>query len=168
MLSRLSKRTDVNKPEGVTLRTAVESDVDALVALEQNFAPEDRFDKATWRRLLRGHTVTVVAESAGEMAGAAMVLFRRTSKVARLYTISVGDRFRGRGLSHALLQEVETRARVKGCDTLSLEVRESHIRAMRVYEQAGFSVVARLEDYYPDKEAALRLRKPLPSEANRT
>ena len=122
----------------------------ALAALEESFPAEDRFDRRTWRRLLSGHSATLVAESAsGALHGAAVMLYRRGAQVARLYSITVAPEARGQGLARALMAACEADAAGRG------------FRAIRLYEAGGYRVIATLESYYPDGEAALRMEKPL-------
>jgi ribosomal-protein-alanine N-acetyltransferase len=40
-------------------------------------------------------------------------------------------------------------------------VRATNSSAQRLYESAGYRVIARLESYYPDGDAALRMEKTL-------
>ncbi len=78
------------------IRPATETDIPALVALEQNFPPEDRFSVRTWRRLLRGQSLAYVAVSDDEICGAAVYLYRTGTKVARLYSLTVAPSIVGR------------------------------------------------------------------------
>ncbi len=143
------------------IRPARARDLAGLVALEAGFPEADRFDRRTWRRLMAGHTRTLVAEADGRLAGAAVLLFRARARVARLYSISVAPHGRGQGVGARLLAACEAEAAARGCVRLRLEVRASNARALRLYESAGYRVLARLESYYPDGEAALRMEKEL-------
>jgi len=44
---------------------------------------------------------------------------------------------------------------------MRLESREDNVRALRLYESAGYARFARVEDYYADGAPAVRLEKPL-------
>lgn len=46
--------------------------------------------------------------------------------------------FRNKGVGRALLEEVETRARLRGCCKLTLEVHDSNDGAKRLYRRFGF------------------------------
>ena len=146
----------------VAVRPATEMDIPALVALEQGFPPEDRFPARTWRRLLRGQALAYVAGSPAAIAGAAVYLYRRGTRVARLYSLSVAPAHRGRGLAGALLARGEDDARLRGCTRIRLEVRQSNLPAIRLYERHGFRVMAKIPSYYPDGETAARMEKPIP------
>lgn len=148
------------------IRPGNEADIPALVALEQGFPPQDRFPVRTWRRLLRGNARAYVAVSDEEIIGAAVYLFRAGSTVARLYSLSVSPAHRGRGIGTALLSAGERDARSAGCDRIRLEVRQSNVTAIRLYEHHGFRVLALSQSYYPDGETAVRMEKPILPEAS--
>ncbi|WP_291075268.1 N-acetyltransferase [Hyphomonas sp.] len=143
------------------VRAATRDDIAALTGLETAFPEEDRFSRQTWQRLLRGNSAILVSDGESGLAGALVLLFRRTSRIARIYSISVAEAARGTGLSDALLSESEDISRQRGCVAIRLEVRESNSRAKRLYERHGYRVMARAVGYYPDGEAALKMEKPL-------
>ncbi len=143
------------------IRTATPADLAALVAMEEAFPEVDRFDTRTWRRLLAGRSFTLVNETDGGIDANATVLLRKGSSIARLYSISVALAARGRGLGRALLSASEQFARAKGAKRMRLEVRATNKSAHRLYEAAGYRVIARVESYYPDGEAAHRMEKVL-------
>lgn len=148
------------------IRPASVGDLDDLVRLEQAFPEEDRFPRRTWRRLLGGHTVAHVAVSGGTLVGAAVLLFRTGSRVARLYTLSVTPELRGKGIARQLMAVGEAAAAEKDCDRMRLEARESNQHAILLYERSGYRVIARVAGYYPNGETAVRMEKPLGSSAS--
>ena len=145
----------------VRVRRAAPADAPALAALEAAFPEIDRFDARAWRRLLAGHSSVFLAEADGQPAGAACVLFRKGAKAGRLYSLSVADRARGRGIGAALLAACEADASARGCNRMRLEVRQTNVAAIALYERTGFRIVAHLDRYYPDGVSALRMQKPL-------
>lgn len=143
------------------IRAATLADLGALVAMEEAFPEVDRFDQPTWRRLLTGRSATLVHETAGTLDANAILLFRKGSDLARLYSISVAPAARGRGLGAKILAACEACARKRGAKRMRLEVRASNSAARRLYDSAGYRVIAALESYYPDGEAAHRMEKVL-------
>jgi [ribosomal protein S18]-alanine N-acetyltransferase len=146
---------------GDVIRRSTLADLAALVALEAGFPDEDRFDRRTWRRLLSGQSATLVHESGGVIDASAVLLFRQGSDIARLYSIAVAPAARGHGLGARLLAACEEHARSRGAKLIRLEVRSTNSSAHRLYEAAGYRVIAALESYYPDGEAAHRMEKVL-------
>lgn len=141
------------------MRLAGSEDLAALIQLEASFPPADRFDRPTWRRLMSGHCAVLVEDNqqSGGLAGAAVMLFRWGTQVARLYSLVVSPHHRGQGHAHRLLDACVSTAIIEGCDRLRLEVRASNTSAISLYERFGFRVFARTPSYYDDGETALRM-----------
>ncbi len=148
---------------GAGIRAALPADLDALAALERHF-PGDRLSPQSLRRLLHSASAEVwVYEEDGCVAGNAVLLYRRNSLQARLYSIAVHPSYQGRGIARALLAHAECAAGERGCRVLSLEVRSDNAPALRLYRKAGFQLMRRIADYYEDHAPALRLEKPVAS-----
>ena len=135
----------------ISVREAADDDLDALVALECATFETDRISLAQWRRHVASDTACVlVAGPRGRVDGAAVVLYRRNSRRARLYSLAVAETARGRGLAKALLAAAEMEALRRGCDLLVLEVRTDNPAAIALYEQRGYRRAARLPAFYED------------------
>lgn len=148
------------------IRPARASDIDALVRIENAVFPSDRISRRSFRQLIERATVeTRVAEIDGAIAGYFMVLFRRGSAVARLYSIAVAGEHGGSGIGRMLLAEAERIAYDHDRLFLRLEVREDNRRAIRVYEKSGYRRIGLEPDYYEDHAPALRYEKVLRGEA---
>lgn len=141
------------------LRRARASDIDGILALEQHF-PGDRMSRASLRRLLRVTSACLWVISAERCIVAALVLLtRRGSSVARIYSVVVDPAQRGLGLGHRLVEVAERGARAVGCSAISLEVREDNTAARALYAKLGYLEQRRLPGYYEDGADGLRLRK---------
>jgi ribosomal protein S18 acetylase RimI-like enzyme len=144
------------------IRTARASDVDDLAAIEKAVFSSDRISRRSFRLFIERETAeTLVAEVDGRVAGYAIVLFRKGSGVARLYSIATGPFFGGLGVGRMLLASAEDAAFEHDRMMLRLEVREDNGRAIRLYEQAGYRKIGREPGYYEDGETALRYEKTL-------
>jgi ribosomal protein S18 acetylase RimI-like enzyme len=144
-----------------TMRPAELTDLDALAALEQRAFTTDRLSRRSFRRLLAARTAAlIVAELDGRFAGYALVLFRKRTTVARLYSIAVVPELGGHGIGTALLTAAEDAAR-RRMTAVRLEVEETNARAIRLYRRAGYRPRGRQAGYYQDGTAALRFEKPL-------
>jgi ribosomal protein S18 acetylase RimI-like enzyme len=102
----------------------------------------------------------LLAES-GAVLGYALVLFRRDSRAARLYSLAVKPGSSGRGIGSQLLAAAEGAARDRGAALLRLEVRADNADALRFYESHGYVLFGRRDEYYADGMAALRLQRAL-------
>jgi ribosomal protein S18 acetylase RimI-like enzyme len=103
----------------------------------------------------------------GELAGYALVVFRRGSRVARLYSIAVDPAARRLGLGRQLLRSAEQAAVAVGAEEMRLEVRADNGAAIAAYEGAGYQPIGRYSDYYEDRADALRLAKRLGAAADK-
>lgn len=144
------------------IRRARLADLDALVALEVEAFSADRVSRAQYRRhLVSASARVLVAIQGSQLAGAALVLFRRGSQVARLYSLATANRSRGSGIGAALMGAAEAAALERGCRSMRLEVRVDNRAAIALYVRAGYDVIGRYAGYYADGSDALRCGKAL-------
>ena len=149
---------------GVEIRDAEDDDLAGLNALEAQSFASDRMARQDLRRLLHRQSARLrVAGGRGIVAihGYHLVLFRKGSSVARLYSIAVDDSRRGRGLGQRLLADAEAVAAGRKATALRLEVREDNLSAIRLYERRGYRLIGSYSRYYADKTDALRYEKQL-------
>jgi ribosomal protein S18 acetylase RimI-like enzyme len=144
------------------IRPAEARDIGALVAIENAVFATDRISRRSFRQLIeRESAETLVLEEAGQVVGYAMVLFRKGTAVARLYSIAVAPDRAGTGAGGRLLQAAEDAAWEHDRLMLRLEVRADNARAIAVYEKRGYRRIGREADYYADGMTALRFEKTL-------
>lgn len=154
-------RRKAAEPPAAIVRRARAGDLDVLIGLEALF-PSDRMSRAGLRRLLASPSAALwVAEVAGRVAGNLVLLTRRNSRRARIYSVAVDPSCRGLGIGTRLVKAAEDHARGLGLAEVSLEVRYDNQGARRLYRRLGYGETARLPAYYDDGADGLRLRKPL-------
>jgi len=168
-MRRGAERRPVTRPHGqsprAAIRRATAADIPALVALENRTFSGDWLSPRSFRHLiLRGHAATLVEEWQGEVRGYAVVFFRGTSRVARLYSFAIAPEHRGQGLAAALLAAAERRALAHGCSTMRLEVRKDNPRAQTLYRKFGYHAFGSYAAYYDDGMDAVRMEKRLDGE----
>lgn len=150
---------------GVSLRDAVTADLDDLSAVEASSFASDRMTRASLRRLIGRESarlrVAVLGRGRGAILGYHLVLFRRGSSVARLYSIAVDRRARGAGVGRRLVVDAVAVAAAGGRRVLRLEVRRNNRRAIALYRSRGFDTVGERACYYADGADALVMEKPL-------
>ena len=148
----------------VRLRKARLTDIDALMALEHSVFTVDHLSRRSFRNFLTSpHSVLMVAEEGGTIAGYVHVLFRPQSKAARLYSVGVVPQAAGRGIGIALLQAGGRAARRRKAPVIRLEVQPGNRAAIARYEKSGYRATGRLPGYYNDGSDALRYEKVLGS-----
>ena len=79
---------------------------------------------------------------------------------AYVFNIAVDERYRRRGTGYALVRELITYGKKYGLCFITLEVRESNVPAMSLYEKLGFIKVGERKEYYSDPtESAVLMTK---------
>jgi ribosomal protein S18 acetylase RimI-like enzyme len=161
-------RTAPAQHHQLRLRPAQASDLRALIALEELAFASDRMSRRSLRRFLAsGEAATIIAEIDGRLAGYVLVLFRRDTGIARLYSIAVAPDCAGRRIGAILVRAAEQAAVERGAARLRLEVHAANDRAIALYRRLGYREFGRHQEYYEDKGNALRFEKRLAPDSPR-
>ncbi|MDB5987316.1 MAG: family N-acetyltransferase [Nevskia sp.] len=143
------------------VRRAHAGDGSAILTLEELF-PSDRMSMRSVRRFLTAANArSWVAELEGAVVGNLILLTRKGSRIARIYSVVVAPPARGRRFGERLVTAAEIEARTLGLQALSLEVRADNAAARALYAKLGYQEAAVLPGYYDDGGDGLRLRKAL-------
>jgi len=147
---------------GAVTRKATPDDIEALLRIEERCFDADRISRRSFRALIARPTAeTIIAEEGGTIVGYAMILFRKGTALARLYSIAVDPDAKSRGIGSLLLDAAEQAAFDHDRLLLRLEVREDNQRAIALYKRHGYRPIGRCLDYYADHSDALRFEKTL-------
>jgi len=155
----VNRTADAGSP---VIRPATPGDLDALVALETACFESDRISRRQFNYLLKkGNASILVADLDGMLAGDLVLLYSRATSVARLYSIAVDERMRGKGIARTLMQAAEREAWDHQRAYLRLEVRKDNHAAIRLYQSLGYRRLGEHPDYYDDHMDAWRFEKSL-------
>ena len=165
-VSRHERLTTRQNAGSIRIEPAASEDWQALSDLEMAAFAGDRISARSWRALLASPSATVTvardsSEGTSRIVGAAVVLQRASTSVARLYSIAVAPHARGRGVSACLLEDAAQRMRDAGAAVLRLETRVDNVVAQRLFSRSGFVERGRRTAYYEDGEDALLYQKSL-------
>ena len=165
-VSCAARATSTSDPPPIRIGTASAGDWLALLELEDAAFSGDRISARSWRGFLASSTATVTAARATQdgtcrIVGAAVILQRVNTSVARLYSIAVSPQFRGRGVSKSLLDDAIRRMRDAGAAVLRLETRVDNLAAQALFIGSGFVERGRKSAYYEDGTEALLFQKSL-------
>ncbi len=129
----------------MTIRAATCDDLDAIKNIQ---------GQSSWRPEEYLNVDCSVAEVEGSVRG--FLASRQTAPGEReILFIAVDPAYRRRGIAKRLLQDELAGSRGEWF----LEVRESNLAAIRLYQSLGFRVAGRRENYYPDPpEPAIVMR----------
>ena len=142
------------------IRRARVSDAAGILALEAHF-PSDRMSARTVRRFLSVPSATVwVATQNAAIIGSLILLTRRNTRAARIYSVVVAPSARGQGLAQRFVEIAERSARQQQRE-VSLEVRADNAAARALYRKLGYAEARALPAFYDDGADGLRLVKTL-------
>lgn len=129
-----------------SLRDAQPSDLDAIHTLEQASDPYPWGVTLIEDALQSRHNWILVCPKSGAVIGwlTASLLFDQSE----LELVVTDRNWRRQGLGRSLLQHWLAWARQQGCEEGLLEVRESNLGAIALYQQLGFEQVGLRKNYY--------------------
>ena len=141
---------------GVRVRRMLESDVDAVVAIESE-AFSSPWSRDTFLNLVDrpGLELLVLEDRADGVVGYA-VLWCILDQ-GELANVAIVPRLRGKGLGRFLMTRVLQIARERGVEALYLEVRVSNAAALELYRSLGFIEVGLRKGYYEDPKEDARI-----------
>jgi ribosomal protein S18 acetylase RimI-like enzyme len=148
------------KPSDISLRCARIQDLDALETLENTCFETDRLSRRRMSYWIKAdHGILVLAEKAGEVLAYGLVILRKGSRSARLYSLAVLAKARGQNIACDLLQNLEQKALNKQRLFMRLEVAEDNQAAINMYKKLGYRKFGIYRHYYETGADALRFQK---------
>jgi len=130
----------------VTLAPMSQDDLDAVIAIEQT-AYSHPWTRGNFRDSLNPLFEAQCLWLDGELLG--YFLAMHGVEEMHLLNITVAPARQGQGWGHMMLDALSLMSRHVGAQWLWLEVRQSNLRALKVYERYGFKQVSIRKDYYP-------------------
>ncbi|MGD9932764.1 MAG: tRNA (guanosine(37)-N1)-methyltransferase TrmD [Dehalococcoidia bacterium] len=130
------------KTSGIRIRTGQPgTDLDAVLALWRRAGPGVKLGPSDEpaeiaRKLTRDPDLFLVAASGRRIAGA--VLGGWDGRRGHVYHLAVDAPFRSRKIATALMGELETRLRLKGCSRMNLVIRQEAASVVPFYERLGW------------------------------
>jgi ribosomal-protein-alanine N-acetyltransferase len=125
------------------------ADLDAVMAIEPLIYTHPWTHGNFKDSLNAGYSCWVYAEGNCVIGYAVLML---VLDEAHLLNLSIAQAYQGRGLGHALLEQMMHTARNHGAQNMFLEVRPSNEAAIHLYERVGFNEMAVRRGYYPAKD----------------
>ncbi|MEE4143203.1 MAG: GNAT family N-acetyltransferase/peptidase C39 family protein [Halieaceae bacterium] len=143
-----------------SIRQALATDIDELLRLAGLAFRGDRLSRRSFRRWLRhSGCVFLVSEENGALGGYILVILRRGTRLARLYSLAVDPACQGKGIAVGLMERAEQAARDAGALYMRLEVAGNNTAAISLYRKLGYTQFGLYQDYYEDHSDALRMEK---------
>ena len=130
----------------VTLRSITPEQLDAVMAIEQT-AYSHPWSRGHFRDSLNPQFEAQGLWLGDELLGYFWAM--RGFEEMHLLNITVAPARQGQGWGHMMLDALTLMSRHAGAQWLWLEVRQSNLRALQVYERYGFRQISIRKDYYP-------------------
>lgn len=129
----------------VTIREMRQTDV-TIVAMIEQAAYDFPWSPGIFRDCLLAGYTSVVLEFGGKVIGYGIMSV--AAGEAHLLNLALSESARGMGNGRRLLEHLMDLARGAGAEGMYLEVRPSNLRALALYDRAGFEVLGRRRGYY--------------------
>ena len=134
---------------GSNLRAMTESDLAAVVAIEQS-AYEFPWTLQIFRDCLKAQYDCFVLDQDGVVDG--YFVLAVAADEAHVLNVAVAPARQGQGIGRRLMKRLLDLARWHRATRVFLEVRPSNPRAIALYERLGFTQIGRRPRYYPARE----------------
>ena len=154
------------KEQEYFLRSINDYDIKELIALEKDvYLGEVPWTKSAFMAEIHSPIPHLYICLTHQEELVAFIGARVIGNDAHITNVAAKRVFQGRGLGTFLIDEVEKFAIMKGCITMSLEVRISNKDAQRLYRRLGFEGQKIRRNYYTENnEDALEMVKTLEDE----
>lgn len=147
----------------ISIETASMRHLDRLCQIEKECFKEEAFSRHQIANLLKDYNaISLIAVEKGNIIGFTIgaIYFERNALNGHVLTIDVSQQHQREGVGSKLLQELEKILAEKHVKTCHLEVKENNIKALGLYEKAGYKRIGTLKNYY-GKADGLYLQKNL-------
>lgn len=142
------------------MRPAALSDLEELLRIEKAAFVSDRISRRSFRRFLESNASAIlVADTGAGLSGYVLLLLRRGTALARLYSIAVDPQRQGMGIGKVLIEAAESFAFEADRIVLRLEVRTDNTAARSLYVARGYRDCGHVAGYYEDGCDAIRMQK---------
>lgn len=142
------------------IRKAVASDLVELDELEKLCFTSDLLSRRSFKNLIDSKSARLYVATIDKVITAyILLLFKKGSSLARLYSLAVHPDYRKEGLAGKLMDFIEEAVQTKGAAYIRLEVSVHNAGAIRLYENKGYHKYSEKEDYYEDGSTALIYQK---------
>ena len=133
--------------ETIRIENATDNDLPWIMELERHAFSQPWSFESVLNEVHNSDTFFAVAKGCG-CEGLGFVVLRSFIDVGELMQIAVSPHFSGRGIGSLLLNSAIEHAKDCGLESVFLEVRESNVAAISLYEKSGFLPTRRRKDYY--------------------
>lgn len=128
------------------IRLMCEKDLEQVTAIEKKIFSIPWSEKAFADSLASNNTLYLVAESENRIVGYCGMYI--SFEEGNITNVAVAPLFRRKKIARHMLEEILTRAKEKNVSDVILEVRETNVPAISLYEQLGFKEAGIRKNFY--------------------
>lgn len=142
-----------------SVRAMEQRDIAAVHALAMASPGAAQWSREAYEHLLEDPMLCLVLAEADRIVG--FIALRVVLEEAEILNLAVEASHRRKGHASQLLRAAAAETKMRGADSLFLEVRESNTAAIQFYKKWGFHRSGRRPSYYrdPDEAALVMMRK---------
>lgn len=135
-----------------------EEDVEKVLQIERSVFPNPWPALAFLSELRVPVSRSFVLEKSGELIG--YIIYRVVKEEMHVLNIAIRPDWQGKGYGKRLMKWAMERERKEGVKYVTLEVRKSNIKAIRLYEKLGFQKLRVIKNYYmqPVEDAVVMIK----------
>src|SRR5574344_359784 len=140
------------------VKKATSTDLDAVVAIENDCFADDRFSRRQLGYLItKAQGACFIISQNNSVKAYISVIYKNNTSNLRIYSIAVLPEARGRGFGQMLIDKSKTLAREQHCSKITLEVKTTNAGALALYKKNGFQINGIITNYYHDGTAAYHM-----------
>lgn len=144
----------------LNFRKANIGDLKSLLLIEEKCFRTDRLSRRSFQGFIKNtKDDLLIVELDKQLVGYGVVLYKKGSSLARLYSIAIDPNQKGNGIGKKLLIKLEELAVKKKAAFMRLEVASKNTTAKNLYLSQGYYEFNRKENYYENSDAAICLEK---------
>jgi ribosomal protein S18 acetylase RimI-like enzyme len=160
MMAATLNKSSVTCLQPIEIHDVTSTDLSQLVMLEKSCFATDRLSKRSFSHWIKSsHRVFLVAKRQAKVVAYGLVIMRKGTRLARLYSIAVDQDVAGKGIGRQLLLALENKTVAAGKLFLRLEVEKTNQRAINLYQSMGYKIFGDYEHYYENNGDAFRMQK---------
>lgn len=146
----------------ITYRQPIALDIPVLATYEKELFPYSPWSTSQFKEEFAGIPTTrymSVAESGNKIVGYCGVFLPAPGVEADILTVAVLPDFRRQGIAREFMRQIETWSQERGASAMMLEVEQSNIAAIELYQSLGYMKISVRMDYYGPGQDAFVMRK---------
>ena len=134
----------------ITLRKIEKSDLDCIMEIEEIVYPDHHWSKESFENEIENNLANYKCALNKDDVIIGFYGFWQILEEAHITTIATHPDYRRQGIAKFLMTDIIEECYKKMIKYITLEVRESNVHAISLYDKFGFSTIGKRKKYYQD------------------